>query len=67
MNWDPNDEKDPHGEIGKVFQAQGTASTQALRWEWAPSTHKTKEKAHGLGEPPRPEGKWTGASPTQAL
>ena len=56
MNWDPNDEKDPHGEIGKVFQAQGTASIQALRWEWVPSTHRTQRKSPWAGRAAKARG-----------
>ena len=40
------------GKIGKVFQAQGTASTQALRWEWGyerPGSGLGAERRLGTG------------------
>lgn len=37
------------GEVGKVFQAQVTASTKALRCEWAPSIHRTQSKSPWAG------------------
>lgn len=49
LSQDPTDEREPTiGRWGRLFQAQGLASTKALGWKWAPRIHQIESKPLGL-------------------
>ena len=55
------------GEVGTVFQAQVTASTEALRCEWAPSVRRTQRKNPWAGRAAEAGGAVDGGQPDAGL